>query len=159
MFQFHTVASKMLEPPIGLTSYVKEGNNITFRCVGEGYPSPLVKWRRVNGLLSGRTSTTSISMLTNRGNETRITAELIFTGTHRRDTASYECSVSNLLNAVTRSTILIVQCMLHIINVSKLIFIHCNIQTEVLICVYYICHWICKKGSYTRNYKYLEIQF
>ena len=24
---------------------------------------------------------------------------------------------------------------------------------------YHICDWICKKGSYTRNYKYLEIQF
>ena len=22
-----------------------------------------------------------------------------------------------------------------------------------------ICDWICEKGSYTRNYKYLEIQF
>ena len=24
---------------------------------------------------------------------------------------------------------------------------------------YRICDWICEKGSYTRNYKYLEIQF
>ena len=28
-----------------------------------------------------------------------------------------------------------------------------------IICVYTICDWICEKGSYTRNYKYLEIQF
>ena len=111
---FHTAAAKILEPSIRQTSYVEEGNDTIFRCVGKGYPPPLVKWRRENRLLSGRTSTTSMSMLTNRGNETRVTVDLIFTGAHREDTDAYECSVSNLLNAVERSTNLIVQCMLHV---------------------------------------------
>ena len=87
-----------------------EGDNITLRCVGVGYPPPLVQWSKVNGSLSDRTSTTSMSMLTNEGNVTNVTIDLIFTGTYRDDTGVYECSVSNLLNAVARNISLIVQC-------------------------------------------------
>ena len=88
-----------------------EENNITLRCVGAGYPPPLVQWSKVNGLLSDRTSTTSISMLTNEGNVTNVTVDLILPGIYRDDTGVYECSVSNLLNIVTRNINLIVQCM------------------------------------------------
>ena len=88
-----------------------EENNITLRCVGAGYPPPLVQWSKVNGLLSDRTSTISMSMLTNEGNVTNVTVDLILTGTYRDDTGVYECSVSNLLNIVTRNISLIVQCM------------------------------------------------
>ena len=52
-----------------------------------------------------------MSMSTNEGNVTNVTVDLIFTGTYREDTGVYECSVSNLLNVVTRSTNLIIQCM------------------------------------------------
>ena len=90
--------------------YIVEGDNITLRCVGVGYPPPLVQWSKVNGSLSDRTSTTSMSMLTNEGNVTNVTVDLIFTGTYRVDTGVCECSVSNLLNAVTRNISLIVQC-------------------------------------------------
>ena len=110
MFLLFIVAAEILEPPMGQTWYIVEGNNITFRCVGEGFPPPLVVWRRVNGLLSDRTSTTNMTVSTGIGNETRVTVDLIFTGLHRDDTASYECSVSNLLNAVTRSVTLVVRC-------------------------------------------------
>ena len=42
----------------------------------------------------------------------------------------------------------------------------CHIEL-INVCIMYgfmviskpICDWICKKGSYTRNYEYLEIQF
>ena len=88
-----------------------EGNNITLACIGAGYPPPLVQWSKVNGSLSDRTSTTNMSMLTNEGNVTNVTVDLIFTGTNRDDTGVYECSVSNLLNIVTRNTILVVECM------------------------------------------------
>ena len=87
-----------------------EGDNITLRCVGAGYPPPLVQWSKVNGSLSDRTSTTNMSMLTNEGNVTNVTVDLIFTETYRDDTGVYECSVSNLLNAVARNISLIVQC-------------------------------------------------
>ena len=50
-------------------------------------------------------------MLTNEGNVTNVTVDLIFTGTYRDDTGVYECSVSNILNAITRNTTLVVQCM------------------------------------------------
>ena len=88
-----------------------EGNNAILRCIGVGYPPPLVQWSKVNGSLSDRTSTTNMSMLTNEGNVTNVTVDLIFTGTYRDDTGVYECSVSNLLNAVTRNISMVVQCM------------------------------------------------
>ena len=51
-----------------------------------------------------------MSMSTNEGNVTRVTAELILTRASREDTGVYECSVGNLLNIVTRNISLIVQC-------------------------------------------------
>ena len=93
------------------TALIEEENNITLRCVGAGYPPPLVQWSKVNGSLSDRTFTTSISMLTNEGNVTNVTVDLIFTGTYRNDSGVYECSISNILNAITRYTTLVVQCM------------------------------------------------
>ena len=89
-----------------------EGNNVVFRCVGVGYPPPLVQWRKLNGSLSNRTSITSTSMLTNEGNVTNVTVDLIFTGAYREDTGVYECSVSNIINDVRRNISLIIQCML-----------------------------------------------
>ena len=106
-----TDAAEILEPPGGGTNYTKEGENITLRCIGVGYPPPLVQWRKLNGSLSDRATTTGTSMLTNEGNVTRVTEDLILTRAHRDDTGIYECSVSNLLNTVIRSTNLIVQCM------------------------------------------------
>ena len=92
---------------------IKEGSNVTLRCVGIGYPPPLVQWRKLNydGSLSDRVSITNMSMSTNEGNVTNVTVDLIFTGAYREDTGIYECSVSNLLNNVTRKMSLIVQCM------------------------------------------------
>ena len=51
-----------------------------------------------------------MSMSTNKGNVTRVTVNLIFTGILREDTGVYECSVSNLLNDVTGNVSLTVQC-------------------------------------------------
>ena len=103
-------AAEILEPLGGQIQLVVKGDNITLRCIGAGYPPPLVQWSKVNGSLSDRTSTTSMSMLTNEGNVTNVTVDLIFTGTYRDDTGVYECSVSNLLNTVTRNATLVVQC-------------------------------------------------
>ena len=75
-----------------------------------GYPPPLVQWSKVNGSLSDRTSTISMQMLTNKGNVTNVTVDLIFTGTYREDTGVYECSVSNLLLNLARNISLIIQC-------------------------------------------------
>ena len=104
-------AAEIVEPLGGQIQLVVEGDNVTFRCVAAGYPPPLVQWSKVNGSLSDRTSTTNMSMLTNEGNVTNVTVDLIFTGTYRDDTGVYECSVSNLLNDVTGNISLIVQCM------------------------------------------------
>ena len=90
--------------------YIVEGNDVTVRCIGIGYPPPLVQWSKVNGSLSDRASTANMSMLTNEGNVTNVTVDLIFTGTYREDTGVYECSVSNLLNNITRNISLIIQC-------------------------------------------------
>ena len=94
------------------TEISKEGNNITFRCVGAGYPTPLVQWSKLDGSLSDRTSTISMATPTDEGNVTNVTVDLIFTRIHREDTGVYECSVSNVLNAVRRNATLIIQCML-----------------------------------------------
>ena len=91
--------------------YIVEGDNVTLRCVGIGYPPPLVQWRKLNGSLSDRVSIANMSLLTNEGNLTNVTVDLIFTGTYREDTGVYECSVSNLLNIASRNHGLTVQCM------------------------------------------------
>ena len=93
------------------TNTVEEGGNITLRCVGVGHPPPLVQWRRLDGSLRDRVSSTNMSMSTNEGNVTRVTVDLIFTGAYREDTGDYECFASNLLNNVTRNISLIIQCM------------------------------------------------
>ena len=105
-----TDAAEILEPLVK-TEFIVEGNIATLRCVGAGYPPPLVQWSKVNGSLSDRTSTANMSMLTNEENVTNVTVDLIFTGTYRDDTGVYECSVSNLLNANTRYISMVVQCM------------------------------------------------
>ena len=106
-----TDAAEILEPLEDRVEDVKEGENITLRCVGVGHPPPLVQWRKLNGSLSDRVSITNMSMSTNEGNVTNVTVDLIFTGAYREDTGVYECSVSNLLNYVTRDINLIIQCM------------------------------------------------
>ena len=105
-------AAEILEPSEGREESIVEGeNNITFRCIGVGHPPPLVQWRKLNGSLSDRVSSTNVSLSTNEGNVTRVTVDLIFTGAHREDTGVYECSVTNPLNSVARNISLIVQCM------------------------------------------------
>ena len=104
-------AAEILEPAEGKTENVKEGHNGTLRCIGVGYPPPLVEWRKLNRSLSDRVSSTNMSMSTNEGNVTRVTVDLIFTVTYRDDTGIYECLVSNILNTVTRNVSLIIQCM------------------------------------------------
>ena len=103
-------AAEILEPPGGETKYIKEGENITFRCIGVGHPPPLVQWRKLNGTLSDRVSIVNMSMSTNEGNVTRVTVDLILTELYREDTGVYECSASNPLNVVTRNITLITQC-------------------------------------------------
>ena len=103
-------AAEILEPLEEIES-IREGENITLRCIGVGHPPPLVQWSKLNGLLSCRTSVTNMSMSTNRGNVTRVTVDLIFTGTYRGDTGVYECLVRNLLNDVTGNVSLTIQCM------------------------------------------------
>ena len=103
---------EIIEPIGGETELIKEGNNITLRCVGVGYPPPLVQWKKLNGSLRDIVSITNMSMSTNEGNLTDVTVDLTFTGAYREDTGVYECSVSNLLNNVTGNVSLIVQCTL-----------------------------------------------
>ena len=105
-----TDGAEIIEPIGRETEYIEEGNNVTFRCVGVGYPPPLVQWSKLNGSLSERVSITNMSMSTNEGNVTNITVDLIFTGAYREDTGVYECSVSNLLNSVSESVNLTIQC-------------------------------------------------
>ena len=103
-------AAEILQP-LRETKSIREGENITLTCIGVGHPPPLVQWSKLNGLLSGRTSVTNMSMSTNEGNVTRVTVDLIFTGAYREDTGVYQCLVRNLLNNVTGNFSLIVQCM------------------------------------------------
>ena len=103
-------AAEILEPSKDMVlQYVREGENITLRCVGVGHPPPLVQWSKRNGSLSDRVSSTNMSMSTNEGNVTRVTVDLIFTGAYREDTGVYECSVSNILSNVVRNISLIIQ--------------------------------------------------
>ena len=110
-----TDAAEILEPLVDITEYIEEGENITLRCIGVGHPPPLVQWRKLNGSLSDRVSSTNMSMSTNEGNITRVTVHLLITKVSREDTGVYECSASNLLNIATRNISLIVQCMLFIL--------------------------------------------
>ena len=111
MLYTYVAAAAILKTTVEQTEHIVEGSNFVLRCVGLGYPPPLVQWNKVNGSLSHRTSTTNMSMLTNEGNVTSVTVDLIFAETYRDDTGVYECSVSNLLNADTRNISVVVQCM------------------------------------------------
>ena len=103
-------AAEILQP-LREAKSIREGENIKLTCIGVGHPPPIVQWSELNGLLSGRTSVTNMSMSTNEGNVTRVTVDLIFTGAYREDTGVYQCLVRNLLNNVTGNVSLIVQCM------------------------------------------------
>ena len=105
-----TDAAEIFEPSEERTINIVEGQITTLTCIGVGHPPPLVQWRKLNRSLSDRVSITNMSMSTNEGNVTRVTVELILTRASRADTGVYECSVSNLLNYVTRSTTLTIQC-------------------------------------------------
>ena len=104
-------AAEILEPIGNETKYFTEEVNVTLICIGVGHPPPLVQWRKLDGLLSDRVSTTNVSMLTNKGNVTRVTVQLILTRVLREDAGVYECLVSNHLNSIARSINVIVQCM------------------------------------------------
>ena len=140
--------AEIIEPIGRKTEYIKEGNNVTFRCVGVGYPPPLVQWRKLNGSLSDRVSITNMPMSTNEGNVTNVTVDLIFTGAYREDTGVYECSASNLLNYVTRNVSLILQCMnvfkyvarrSYILHLIITLYVQCTIDKKY-IHSYVACH-------------------
>ena len=106
-------AAEIVEPlPPGTTQDTQEGLNITLTCIGAGHPPPHVEWRKVDGTISNRATISNSSMSTNKGNVTRVTVELIITGAYRDDSGIYECSFSNLLNTVTGTVNLTVQCKL-----------------------------------------------
>ena len=135
-------AAVILEPSERMIS-IEEENNITLRCVGAGYPPPLVQWSKVNGSLSDRTSTTNMSMLTNEGNVTNVTVDLIFTGTYRDDSGVYECSISNILNTITRNTTLVVQCMLLNVMCKSTLYSISMVKVMVTNRLLHICIFLC----------------
>ena len=106
-----TGAAEILDPLVERTEKIEEGSNISLRCIGIGHPPPLVQWRKLNGSLSDRVSITNMSMSTNEGNLTRVTVDLQLIRIHREDTGIYVCLSMNILNNVTRSINLTVQCM------------------------------------------------
>ena len=118
-----TDAAKILEPLVDITKHIDKGENVTLRCIGVGHPPPLVQWRKLNGSLSDRVSSTNMSMSTNEGNIIRVTVDLLITKVSREDTGVYECEASNLLNTVTRNISLIVQCMSYCIFIPALIIV------------------------------------
>ena len=128
-------AAEILEPSEDMVlEYVREGENITLRCVGVGYPPPLLQWKKLNGSLSDRVSSTNMSMSTNKGNVTIVTVDLIFTRVYREDTGVYECTVSNILNDISRNISLTVQCML-------LLSAFCpHVLYNYVVCVYHVYH-------------------
>ena len=48
---------------------------------------------------------------------------------------------------------------LNLCNINHLVIMFQNPSVLKPLSTIHICDWICKKGSYTRNYKYLEIHF
>ena len=107
----YTDAAKIIDPLEDVTGNIEEGKNVSLRCIAVGHPTPLVNWNKLNGSISNLALSTRMTMSINEGNVTRVTLDLLLTGVSREDTGVYVCSVSNLLNNVTRKVTLIVQCM------------------------------------------------
>ena len=105
-----TGGAEILEPSEERTECIVEGQNAKLKCVGVGYPPPLVQWRKLNGSLSDRVSITNMSMSTNEGNVTNVTVDLILSEAYRDDAGVYVCSVSNPLKSVEINTTLIIRC-------------------------------------------------
>ena len=99
-----------------ITNNVVEEENVTLRCVGVGYPPPLVQWRKLNRSLSDRVSITNMSMSTDDGNVTRVIVDQFLTSVSREDTGDYECLASNIFYNATRIISLIVQCTYIVYN-------------------------------------------
>ena len=137
-----TDAAEILEPVVDKTEHIEEGKNVTLRCIGVGYPPPLVQWRKLHGLLNDRVSSTKMSMSTNEGNVTRVTVDLFITNVSREDTGDYECIATNLLNNVTRKISLIVQCMQSFVYVYNYLFQYDNLSNRLAwlyaYCMYYL---------------------
>ena len=117
MTSIHTDSAEMVKPLLQGTRYIMEGRTGKLKCVGVGYPPPLVQWRKLNGSFSDRVSITNMSMSRNVTNITRVIAELIFTSVSREDTGDYECSVSSKIKNITRKLSLIIQCT-YVIKIS-----------------------------------------
>ena len=125
-----TDAAEILEPLVDITEHIEEGKNVTLRCIGVGHPPPLVQWRKLNGSLSDRVSSTNMSMSANKGNVTRATVDLFITKVSREDTGDYECVATNLLSNATRRISLIVQCMQSFACVYNYLFQYDNLSNR-----------------------------
>ena len=111
-FDIYAGTAVILEPIESKIEHIDEGENITLRCIGVGYPPPLVQWSKLNGVLSDRVYSINEPVSSNDENVTRVTLDLIFTEACREDSGVYECSVNNLLDDIATNISLIIHCTL-----------------------------------------------
>ena len=88
-----------------------EGNTTTITCVAFGYPSPIIVWSKIDGVLNDRISVSdSISLPTGYGNVTRVSVNLTITNASREDTGVYICSANNIVGSDNNNASITVQC-------------------------------------------------
>jgi len=107
------VPPNITTPVEGQGFTITEGSNGSIICTATGYPPPAVVWQNIDSndrLMSG----TAMISPTGVGNVTSVSVELMVTGAMRVDTGMYTCSVSNILNSISRNINITVQCKLFV---------------------------------------------
>ena len=89
---------------------ILESSNASFRCDIEGFPQPVVLWRKDGTIIQPGSYATQTEITLASENMVVMRSYLNFTNAMDNDTARYTCEASNIAKTDRQSQILSVQC-------------------------------------------------
>ena len=100
---------------------ITEPQNTSFKCVVEGFPQPLVLWRKDGTMLQSGKNTIDTRKTIPNENMVVITSYLNFTNVIHNDTATYTCEAKSVAT-LRQNQILNVQCKLQSADVECFVY-------------------------------------